>query len=341
MLNASYVTVRDLILENATRGVFLETNHYTLVEEIIARSNVMGVAVVGGGNHIIRSSHMVANEGSGINIKDSDQMTVENISYINNYPYSIGISNTPNSIIQNSIFYHDVATSNAQTAIAGNTGTVYTTFIDYNVYFFGDLSRSNTSIYGNYTNLMRWQRERFKDFRSSITNPLFQSISSNDFHLRSEAGRYDPVTKTFVADTNTSWAIDKGNPYGAVGNEPAVNGGRANIGAHGTTRYASKGLTNQIIYNRIANGFLPIAETENPYPLIWHVLNMPFDLTFSVQYSGDGGTEWATLQSGVPAYQEYIVWTNSPIYNSFNARWRVIGEGGWLYQLFRSQRWAD
>jgi hypothetical protein len=328
VLNASYVTVRDMTFENALRGLVLETNNFTRVEEVVARSNLVGIAVIGGGNHSIRSSHAVANEGSGINVQDATQVTVENINFINNQPYSMGISNTVSAVIQNNIFYHDVATSNAQAAIIGNTGTVYTAFLDYNVYYFGDLARSNTTIYATYTNLLRWQRERFKDFRSSITNPAFHSLSSNDFHLRSEAGRYDPATKTFVADTNTSWAIDKGNPYSALVDEPDNNGGRINIGAYGGTRYASKGLTNQIIYNRIANGYLPIAETENPYPLIWHVLNMPFDLTFAVQYSGDGGTEWVTLQSGVPAYQEYIIWTNSPTYNSFNARWRVIGEVG-------------
>ena len=328
VLNASYVGLRDLVFENAGRGLFLQTNHFALLQEVVVRSNLVGVVVDGGGDHVIRSSQVSDNTGGGILIQKSSQITLENINFINNTPSAVNLLNTPNSILQNNIFYHDVATSNDQASIMGNTGTVYTTFIDYNVYFFGPLSRSNATIYGTYTNLLVWQRERFKDFRSSMTNPLFQSIGSNNFYLRSEAGRYDPATKSFVSDTNTSWAIDKGNPFSAFTNEPAVNGGRINIGAHGNTLYASKGLTNQIIYTRIANEMLPVAEAENPYPLIWHSLNLPLDLTFAVQYSGDGGTEWATLQSGVSAYQEYIVWTNSPIYNSFNARWRVIGEGG-------------
>ena len=327
VVNANFVTIRDIVFENAGVGLLLDTNRWNVVEQVGARSNAVGIQVRGGNDHVIRSSRVWQNNAGGITVANAENIKVENISFVNNTPFALSYDAVPNSIIQNNIFYFDVATSNQQFALTGPTGTVLTTFIDYNVYYFGTMSRSNAFIYGTYANLLPWQRERFKDFRSAITNPLFESVSSNKFHLRSEAGRFDPGTATFVLDTNTSWAIDKGNPYSAFEREQTENGGRINIGAYGNTFYASKGTTNQTVFARTGNDYLPISENENPYPLIWHTLNLPFDKVFSVQYSGDGGNEWVTLQSGVNAYQEYIIWTNSIAFNSFNARWRLLEVG--------------
>jgi hypothetical protein len=327
VLNASYVTVRDLTLENAGRGLFISTNRWNVADQVEIRSNRAGIVIDQGANHRIVSSRIHGNEEGGLDVFGTQGLAVENITFVNNAPFSLRLTNTANVVAQNNIFYHDVVTSNSQAALAGGTVAVYNAFVDYNVYHFGPGAQSNTFIYGNYTNLLTWQRERFKDFRSAITNPLFVSVASNNFFLRSQAGRYNPATRTFVNDTNTSWAIDKGNPLSVFTNEPAVNGGRINIGAYGNTRYASKGTTNRIAFIRTGNEFLLITENENPYPLIWYFLNVPFNFNVSVQYSGDGGNEWTTLRSGVPAYQEYILWTNSPAYNSFDARWRIVGEG--------------
>jgi len=327
LVNASYVTLRDLVFQNGQRGLTLQTNRFNQLIGIGSSTNDIGVRMIGGSNHIIRSSRIWNNSRIGLDIDAASPVTVQNITFVNNREASIQALASPNLTIQNNIFYHDVATSNAQAAIAGATGTVFTANIDYNVYFFGPASRSNTFIYSTFTNLLTWQRLRFLDFRSAVTNPLFHSVATDDFHLQSQAGRFDTNLQTFVMDTNTSWAIDRGNPFLSFTNETMENGGRINIGAYGNTYYASRGVTNQIVQARTADAFLPISELENPYPLTWYMLNVPFDFNVSVQYSGDGGTEWTTLQSGVPAYQEYIVWTNSPTFNSFNARWRIVGEG--------------
>ena len=61
-----------------------------------------------------------------------------------------------------------------------------------------------------------------------------------DYHLQSQAGRWDPITGTWTRDDVTSPCIDAGNPMGPVGPEPAPNGGRANLGAYGTSTQASK-----------------------------------------------------------------------------------------------------
>ena len=73
-------------------------------------------------------------------------------------------------------------------------------------------------------------------------DPLFASAS--DFHLRSTAGRFDPLANggvgAFVIDAQHSPAIDAADPAASFSAEPSPNGGRANLGAYGNTAEASK-----------------------------------------------------------------------------------------------------
>jgi hypothetical protein len=61
-----------------------------------------------------------------------------------------------------------------------------------------------------------------------------------DYHLKSQAGRWDPNSKGWVMDSVTSPCIDAGDPNSPVGDEPEPNGGRINMGAYGGTAEASK-----------------------------------------------------------------------------------------------------
>jgi hypothetical protein len=64
-----------------------------------------------------------------------------------------------------------------------------------------------------------------------------------DYHLRSQAGRRDPGSQSWVLDALTSPCIDAGNPGSDWTTEPAPNGGRINMGAYGGTAEASKSLS--------------------------------------------------------------------------------------------------
>ncbi|MBN2271487.1 MAG: hypothetical protein JXN61_12785 [Sedimentisphaerales bacterium] len=61
-----------------------------------------------------------------------------------------------------------------------------------------------------------------------------------DYHLKSQAGRYDPETEMWVYDDVTSPCIDAGDPMNPIGREPFPNGGIINMGAYGGTTEASK-----------------------------------------------------------------------------------------------------
>jgi predicted outer membrane repeat protein len=70
--------------------------------------------------------------------------------------------------------------------------------------------------------------------------PVFADPSNHDYHLKSQAGRYDTGAEVWVMDDVTSPCIDAGNPMSPVGLEPFPSGGRVNMGAHGGTVEASK-----------------------------------------------------------------------------------------------------
>ncbi len=71
------------------------------------------------------------------------------------------------------------------------------------------------------------------------TDPLFVNPGNDDYHLKSQAGRWDPNTQTWVIDDITSPCIDAGDPGTPVGLEPPPNGGIINMGAFGGTPQAS------------------------------------------------------------------------------------------------------
>lgn len=72
--------------------------------------------------------------------------------------------------------------------------------------------------------------------------PLFANPAANDFHLRSQRGRYEPIdpnTGRWVIDDVTSPCIDAGNPALNPSAERLPNGGYVNLGAYGNSAYAS------------------------------------------------------------------------------------------------------
>lgn len=73
-------------------------------------------------------------------------------------------------------------------------------------------------------------------------DPLFADSQNRDYHLKSEAGRWDPASESWITDRVTSPCIDAGDPETAIGEELAPNGSRVNMGAYGGTSQASKSI---------------------------------------------------------------------------------------------------
>lgn len=75
-----------------------------------------------------------------------------------------------------------------------------------------------------------------------------------DYHLRSQAGRWEPETQSWVKDDVTSPCIDAGDPMSPIGHEPFPNGGIINMGAYGGTAEASKSYFGEPVCETIVAG---------------------------------------------------------------------------------------
>ncbi|HUU85065.1 MAG TPA: right-handed parallel beta-helix repeat-containing protein [Phycisphaerae bacterium] len=82
-------------------------------------------------------------------------------------------------------------------------------------------------------------------------DPMFADPAADDYHLKSQAGRWDPAANSgaggWILDSVTSPCIDAGDPASDYGNEPSPNGGRINMGAYGNTAFASKSVPDPVL----------------------------------------------------------------------------------------------
>ena len=110
-------------------------------------------------------------------------------------------------------------------------------------------------------------------------DPLFVGPDNNDYHIRSERGRYWPRFDIWVLDKVTSPCVDAGNPGADTSDEPMPNGGRINIGAYGGTAEASLSPSEQPIP--------PSTKATNPYPADGAVnINRNTKLSWSPGFDG-------------------------------------------------------
>jgi len=72
------------------------------------------------------------------------------------------------------------------------------------------------------------------------SDPCLADLNNGDYHLKSQAGRWDADEGRWTKDEMTSPCIDRGDPGSPIGHEPFPNGGRINMGAYGGTAEASK-----------------------------------------------------------------------------------------------------
>jgi len=79
---------------------------------------------------------------------------------------------------------------------------------------------------------------------------------NGDYHLKSQAGRWEASSQGWVKDDSTSLCIDAGNPLDPVGLEPFPNGGIINMGAYGGTTESSKSFLGEAGCEATESGFI-------------------------------------------------------------------------------------
>lgn len=81
------------------------------------------------------------------------------------------------------------------------------------------------------------------DPNGTDTNEADDFWADGDYHLKSEAGRWDPDLQSWIRDDLTSPCVDAGDPNWALVGELWPHGSRVNIGAYGNTIEASLSLS--------------------------------------------------------------------------------------------------
>ncbi|MCX5639122.1 MAG: right-handed parallel beta-helix repeat-containing protein, partial [Planctomycetota bacterium] len=85
-------------------------------------------------------------------------------------------------------------------------------------------------------------------------DPCFAEPNKDDYHLKSQAGRWEPAKQAWIKDGVTSPCIDAGDPASPIGLEPFPNGGIINMGAYGGTAEASKSYFGKPVCGTIVAG---------------------------------------------------------------------------------------
>jgi hypothetical protein len=97
-------------------------------------------------------------------------------------------------------------------------------------------------------------RADYWDPNGTPDDPTDDFWVQGDYHLKSQAGRWDLVSASWVQDDVTSPAIDAGDPASPISAEPSPNGGRINMGAYGGTAEASKSYFGKPVCETIIPG---------------------------------------------------------------------------------------
>ncbi|MGE5297319.1 MAG: hypothetical protein ACM3VT_21050 [Solirubrobacterales bacterium] len=77
------------------------------------------------------------------------------------------------------------------------------------------------------------------DANNTPDDPNDDTWIDGDYHLKSQAGRWNPASRTWVHDATTSPCIDSGDVYSPYDREPWPHGCRSNLGAYANTPEAS------------------------------------------------------------------------------------------------------
>ncbi len=121
------------------------------------------------------------------------------------------------------------------------------------------------------------------------SDPCFADAAGGDYHLLSEAGRWDSLTEGWVNDGSTSPCIDAGDPASEFMVEPNPNGGRINMGAYGNTIYASKSVPKGYITVVPEEGYICSGDIGGPFE--------PNSKVYTVTNSGDAVLDYEVLKA--------------------------------------------
>ena len=216
-----------------------------------------GIKLYNSSNPILIGCSITTNAGSGIEMWKQAQgrhifynyATITNCIIAENGQH--GIAGGIPTIINCTIV------ANNQRGISGSEPTVTNSIIYYNSVNSDVVQiESNLTVTVTYTDVQGgWQgtgnidaepcfvETGFLDLNGTLEDVNDDFWVKGDYHLCSQAGRWDPSSQTWIQDVITSPCIDAGDPDSDWTAELLPNGGRINMGAYGGTLQASMSLS--------------------------------------------------------------------------------------------------
>jgi predicted secreted protein len=140
--------------------------------------------------------------------------------------------------------------------------------------------------------------------------------------LKSEYGRWNPNTRTWVVDDVTSPCIDAGDPNMPVGDEPFPSGIRINMGAYGGTTEASKSISD---IPEVVN----VNDSDNSSQV---TLRQGQILAVTLESNPTTGYSWYRVEKQDSIFEKF----GDTLYFPSEQDDETVGAGGWEILYFRS-----
>jgi len=215
-----------------------------------------GIACLDGSEAEITNNTIVDNSvriyGAGISVEDASPTITNNIIAHNSGLIGGGILNWlgSGSIINNTIVH------NRPNAMELGPTTIFPVVwqvqpVLNNIIWQNEIYFTEIILPEEYVSVPEQYDIRFNNIQGGwegdgniSVDPCFADPENRDYHLKSQAGRWDPQSESWVQDDVTSPCIDAGDPTTPIGLEPRPNGDIINMGAYGGTDEASKSPRN-------------------------------------------------------------------------------------------------
>ena len=236
-------------------GIYCSGSSPTIANCRIEGNGGAGIELYNGSNPVITNCEICSNAGSGVEllVMQSGRIILYNEPAVTNCVIAANG--------QNGISGGMPAIANCTIAANGGYGiscivpAVVNSIVYYNGSDAGLAQIDGAAATVSYSNIQgRWPGDGNMDAVPCFAELGFWNLSGSpddvtddfwvpgDYHLRSQAGRWDPAGQSWVQDVITSPCIDAGNPNSDCSAEPMPNGQRLNMGAHGGTPQASKSV---------------------------------------------------------------------------------------------------
>ncbi len=214
-----------------------------------------------GGQPVIRSCRIVENAGPGIELLNGAKPSLDHCIIAANSGYGLKLPRGGSATLVNCTI-----TQNLSGGLSGGAPAVRNSIL----YFNGPSQTGPENVSSGALVTCSCVQGGFTGAGNIGIDPLFACLGRwtdandasrpipawvpGDYHLQSEAGRWDANTTTWVRDGRTSPCLDAGDPNSDYRDEPLPNGGRINMGAYGGTLQAGKSTSAYRVLHHFAGG---------------------------------------------------------------------------------------